>query len=72
MAEVRGSNGFSGNRITYQDIGFWSALTGTLIRPTEVRALVLIDRAWMAEQVRQEQARQAAERARRRTAQRPD
>lgn len=41
---ARGSNGFSPNPISYQDVSAWVDLTGTITRPTEVRAIMLLDR----------------------------
>jgi len=49
LSSARGSSGFSGpNPISYEAILAWSLLTGTVVRPSEVRAIVEVDQAWLA------------------------
>lgn len=43
----RGSNGFGLNPLTFAEISAWSSLTGTVIRPAEVRLLKAMDLAYL-------------------------
>ena len=52
LTVARGSNGWGPNPLSYQDIAAWVALTGTITRPEEVKAIMLLDRIWMAEQAK--------------------
>lgn len=47
ICEVRGSNGFGPNCITYPDIAAWAQLTGSRPTPWDVGVLRALDRAWM-------------------------
>lgn len=44
---TRSSNGFAPNMITFAEIAHWSRLTGTQIRPPEVRLVMILDQVWM-------------------------
>ena len=50
LSAARGSNGWGPNAISYQDIAAWIALTGTITRPPEIAAILMLDRLWLAEQ----------------------
>lgn len=43
LSATRGSNGFGPNPITYTEIDTWARLTGTIIRPMEVRLIMTLD-----------------------------
>lgn len=47
---ARGGTGFGPAPIGWQDVAAWSALTGTITRPAEIRLLMDIDRAWLEAQ----------------------
>lgn len=64
LSTARGSSGFGPNPISYPDIAAWAALTGTLLRPGEVRAICMLDNVYMTDQ--SEQAAASSE-ARKRT-----
>jgi hypothetical protein len=49
LSQARGSNGFGPNPIRYPDIAAWSALTLTIIRPMEVRTIMLLDQVYLTE-----------------------
>ena len=57
LHSARGSNGFGANPISWLDVLAWRDLTGTLIHPSEVDAIMALDRAWMAEQAREANAK---------------
>ena len=46
----RGGNGFGPNPISYLDLLAWSTLTGTITRPSEIEAIMALDRVWMTQQ----------------------
>lgn len=48
----RGTGGFGPATIGYLDVLAWAMLTGVLIRPCEVAAIMAIDRAWLAAQLK--------------------
>lgn len=56
LDQARGSNGFGANPISYQDVLAWVQLTGTITRPSEVAAIMMLDRMWLIEQARQASA----------------
>lgn len=58
IAAGRGSNGWGPNPISYLDIDAWARLTGTIMRPTEVRAIVLVDQTWRGQVSKAQEARQ--------------
>jgi hypothetical protein len=45
---ARGSGGFGPASLSYLDVLAWTILTGVLVRPAEVGAIMAIDRAWLA------------------------
>ena len=47
LSAGRGSNGFGPNPISWFDLLAWTALTGTIIRPAEIEAIMALDRAWL-------------------------
>lgn len=49
LSVARGGNGFGPNPLRYVDIAAWSELTGTLIRPGEVRVLLRLDQVYLTE-----------------------
>lgn len=53
---ARGSGGFGPACISYVDVLAWTTLSGTLIRPSEVAAIMAIDRAWLAGQIKPDRA----------------
>lgn len=53
LQNARGSNGFGANPIGWLDILAWRDLTGTLVHPSEVEAIMAVDRVWMAEQAKE-------------------
>lgn len=62
----RGSNGFGGNPLTWSDILAWVMITQPGARVEEVRVLLALDNAWMAQQaeeaLQREQTRKATSR----------
>ena len=50
VALTRGSNGFAPNPLSPIDIWAWSQLNGLTLRPWEVRALHMLDQAFLKEQ----------------------
>ncbi len=59
----RGSNGWGANALSWGDMFAWVSLTQPGIRPAELRAIMALDNAWMAQQaeeaLQREQARKA-------------
>ncbi len=49
---ARGSNGFGPNPISYPDLAAWVAMTGIIVMPSEVAALMALDREYLAEQAK--------------------
>jgi hypothetical protein len=49
LSFARGGNGFGPNPIRYVDIAAWSELTGSAIRPGEVRAILRLDQVYLTE-----------------------
>lgn len=49
---TRGSSGWGPSRITYQDLFFWSLLTGVHLTPSDVRVLRTLDSVYMAHYVK--------------------
>jgi hypothetical protein len=43
----RGGNGFGPNPIGWVDLAAWISLTGIIVRPAELEAIMAVDRAWM-------------------------
>jgi hypothetical protein len=43
LSATRGSNGWGPNPITYTEVATWARLTGTIIRPMEVRLIMTLD-----------------------------
>ncbi len=52
LSEARGSNGFGPQSLGYQDIHAWAVLTERSVRPSDVRAILALDRLWMADQTK--------------------
>ncbi len=52
LHQARGSNGFGGNPISFADIAAWVSLTGVIVRPQEIEAILAIDRVWLAHQAK--------------------
>jgi hypothetical protein len=48
LSAGRGSSGWGPEPIRYIDIEAWSRLTGRILRPHEVQALLMIDQAYLA------------------------
>ncbi|BDU76304.1 phage tail assembly chaperone [Mesoterricola sediminis] len=48
LSEARGGTGFGALPIQWGDIQAWSQLTGTTIRPWEVRLIRSLDRLWLS------------------------
>lgn len=59
----RGSNGFGANSLSWVDLLAWVSLTEPGIRLVELRVIMALDNAWMAQQgdeaLQREQARKA-------------
>jgi len=51
LSAGRGSDGFGPNQIAWLDLLAWTTLTGAIIRPAEVEAIMALDRAWLAAHV---------------------
>jgi hypothetical protein len=66
LHQGRGSNGFGGSPLSWADIKAWRDLTGTLLRPGEIQAIMALDRAWLAIQAPPEKTPAPAPRAPRR------
>jgi hypothetical protein len=49
LSAARGSNGFGPNPISYPDLAAWVAMTGIIVTPSEVAALLALDREYLAE-----------------------
>lgn len=49
---ARGGNGMGPNPISWADIAAWSRLTATEPSPFEVRTILALDQAWLAEQAK--------------------
>jgi hypothetical protein len=49
LSFARGSNGWGPNPIRYVDMAAWAELTGTFIRPGEVRAILRLDQVYLTE-----------------------
>jgi hypothetical protein len=47
LSAGRGSNGFGINPIGYRDIEAWSTLTGTIVRPGEVKTIMILDQTFL-------------------------
>jgi hypothetical protein len=45
----RGSNGFGPNPLSWSDLAAWASLTMRTVRPSEVDAIMMLDRLWMAQ-----------------------
>ncbi len=54
LCEGRSSSGFGPNPISYLDILAWSLLTGTIVRPSEVAAIMALDREYFVAQASNE------------------
>jgi hypothetical protein len=52
LSAARGGNGFSANEIKYTEMAAWVWLTGTIIRPAEIDAIVALDQTWLAAQAK--------------------
>lgn len=50
LSAGRGSNGFGPNPISWLDLLAWRMLTGVIVRPAEIDAIMALDRAWLARQ----------------------
>lgn len=50
LHNVRGGNGFGPMPVGYRDIRDWAALSGVEIEPWELRAIIAIDRTFLAEE----------------------
>jgi hypothetical protein len=50
LSAGRGSNGFGPNPISWFDLLAWMMLTGTITRPAEIEAIMVLDRAWLLAQ----------------------
>lgn len=61
----RGSNGFGANPISWPDIDAWSRLTETIIRPSEIRAIKVLDGIWLEEQAKAQELSAKARRQKR-------
>jgi len=52
LSAARGNNGWGPNALNYQDMAAWMMLTGTIVRPQEISAILMLDRLWMSEQAK--------------------
>ncbi len=52
LSAARGSNGWGPNALGFADIFAWISLTGTLTRPPEIAAILMLDRLWMSDQAK--------------------
>jgi hypothetical protein len=43
----RSSNGFGPNPISWSDISAWISITQTIVRPSEIAAIMMVDRLWL-------------------------
>lgn len=50
LHNVRGGNGFGPMPIGYREIRDWAEMSGVHVEPWELRAIVAIDRAFLAEE----------------------
>lgn len=60
----RGSNGFSANSLTWVDLLAWVYLTDPGVRLVELRTIMVLDNAWMAQQAEEALQREQARKAR--------
>lgn len=58
LHQARGGNGFGPSPLSYRELTDWSTLTGQRLEPWEVRAVMAVDRAYMAS-VAEEMKREA-------------
>lgn len=49
LSSTRGSNGFGPNPLAWTEIAAWASLTGIIVRPAEIEALLILDHAWLAD-----------------------
>jgi hypothetical protein len=57
LARGRRVGGFGPEPFGWSDIEAWARLTGSLPRPSEVRALLDLDREWLAAEAKRRQAK---------------
>lgn len=63
LSAARSGNGGGPNPIAFTEIDAWSRLTGRLLAPRDVQALMLLDQAFFTELAEQDRRREAARRA---------
>jgi hypothetical protein len=56
---ARGGNGWGPNPFSYSDIAAWAGLTGTDIRASEVKTILILDRLWLVAQAESRKDHQA-------------